>query len=619
MKFKLLFLVAFLSAFFLYPFKVFAAEEFSSSYDVTYQVGTDGITQVTQKITLKNLTSKYYASNFTLSIGSTTVSDVSATDEAGVMETKVENQGNKTSITVKFNQQVAGSDKKQTFTLKFNSKDFAQSLGKTWEANLPRIPDTADIESYNLVLSVPLSFGDPTSISPNPKSSSQTFDRLFYTFDKNQLKNSGISVNFGTIQVFDFNLKYHLDNSSLFPVLTSVALPPDTNFQDVLISRITPQPENVTVDEDGNYLAWYRLARRSKQDVIVNGSAKLYIASKDKKFLQLSQSQIQNLTKSDQYWEKDNPTITATLAEIFKDGTPKSNRDKAKLIYIYVVNTLKYDTSRLNSSNIERLGAVTALNNPKSAVCMEFTDLFIALARGASIPTREMDGFAYSQNKSLRPSSLSLDLLHAWPEYFDDEKGWVMVDPTWENTSGGVDYFSKFDLNHLVLAIKGNSSKLPYTSDDVKVSISEGDFIVKPQVEVSASIPDTIWAGLPASLDVKIINLGNSAQGAGQLLVNTGKINVLEKNDINLGPIPPFGSVTYKFNLRTPLVWQNFDETVQISVAGQKITKKVTVKPLLLSQPVPFLLIGLLLMLGLGYGGILGLHIYKKRSASRTK
>lgn len=605
---------------------VFAAEEFSTSYDVSYDVGSDSITQVTQKITLTNLTSKYYASNFTLTIGSTTVSNVSASDEAGAMETKVESKdnkqgfsSNKTSITVKFNQQIAGADKKQTFTLKYTSKDFAEALGKTWEVNLPRIPETGNIDSYNLVLSVPVSFGDPTSIAPSPKSSTQSFDRQFFTFDKNQLQKSGVSVDFGTNQVFDFNLKYHLENNSLFPVLTSVVLPPDTNYQDSLISKISPEPENVTVDEDGNYLAWYRLPRRSKQDVTVTGSAKLYIVAKDKRPVGLSQGQIAALTKSDQYWEKDNPAVTAALSEIFKEGTPRTNREKARLIYSYVVNTLKYDTSRLNSDGIERLGAITALNNPASAVCMEFTDLFIALSRAVGIPARELDGFAYSQNSNLRPLSLLPNLLHAWPEYFDETLGWVMVDPTWENTSGGVDYFNKFDLNHLVLAVKGTSSKLPFTSDDVKVTLAQGDFIAKPQVEVTVDIPDTIWAGLPATLNVKVVNQGNSAQGSGKLVVTSGQLTVLGDQTVSLGSLPPFGSVSYKFNLRTPLSWQSFEDVIEINVAGQKITKKVWVKPLLISQPFPYLFAGLAVLIGLGYGSILGLHIYWKKSASKKR
>ena len=57
---------------------------------------------------------------------------------------------------------------------------------------------------------------------------------------------------------------------------------------------------------------------------------------------------------------------------------------------------------------------------------------------------------------------LNKNLLHAWPEYWsEDEQLWRQVDPTWEKTSGGVDYWQHFDLNHVVFAINGVSSELP--------------------------------------------------------------------------------------------------------------------------------------------------------------
>lgn len=615
MKFKGIKILLVLCTFLLLPLfsqSAMADEEFSTSYDVTYEVGNDGITLVTEKVALKNLTSRFYASNFTLTIGSTTVSDVTASDETGPMETTVENKDNRTSINLKFNSQIAGLDKIQAFTLKFKSKDFAQSIGKTWEVNLPKIPDAKNISSYNLVLSVPVDFGDPTSLTPIPKSQSQKYDRQLFTFSKEQLEKSGISVNFGKTQIFDFNLKYSLENSSLFPIRTFVALPPDTQYQDVLINRISPEPLNVTIDDDGNYLAWYILPKRSKQDIKVSGSAKLYISSKSNSTPSLSGIQKNSWLKSDIYWEKENPAIISTLAIIFKEGTPQKTSDKSRMIYRYVVDTLKYDTARLNN-NIERLGAITVLNNPNSAVCMEFTDLFIALARGAGVPARELDGFAYSLNKNLRPLSLNKDLLHAWPEYFDEEKGWIMVDPTWENTSGGVDYFNKFDLNHLVLAIRGVSSKTPYTSDDVKVTLADTEFLGKPQISVTADIPESVSAGFPAVVSVKVSNQGQILLAPTSLNIIGGQIKILEPPSLNLGPIPPFGYTTYQFNLRAPFVWQELSNKIEVDVAGQKFSKDVVIKPFFLYQPVPYIFVGFLALILAIYSLILGIHIYQKR------
>ena len=108
------------------------------------------------------------------------------------------------------------------------------------------------------------------------------------------------------------------------------------------------------------------------------------------------------------------------------------------------------------------MGALSALNNPTSAVCLEFTDLFVALSRAAGIPAREIDGYAYTNNAHDRPLSLTEDVLHAWPEYYDfDKKAWIMVDPTWGNTTGGIDYFNALDFDHIAFVIKGENSGYP--------------------------------------------------------------------------------------------------------------------------------------------------------------
>ena len=90
-------------------------------------------------------------------------------------------------------------------------------------------------------------------------------------------------------------------------------------------------------------------------------------------------------TAAKTYWQTGDDRIL-TLTRQLK--TPRA-------IYDYVVHALTYDIDRVLQRK-ERAGALGALKNPSSAVCLEFTDLFIALARAAGIPAREVDGFAYT-------------------------------------------------------------------------------------------------------------------------------------------------------------------------------------------------------------------------------
>ena len=601
---------------------VFAADEFATSYDVIYDVGLDGITTVTEKVTLKNLTSQYYASQFKLTIGATDISDVKGFDPGGALDISTERKDTSTIISVKFNQQVAGLGKTLPWTLSFRSKDFAERLGKVWEVRAPKISSTSNLENYNLTLSVPVGFGEPTLISPTPNSQTANSGKMFFTFDKDKLQSSGISANFGTNQLFDFDLSYHLENNNLVPILTNIALPPDTSFQDVIFQRITPAPINVTLDNDGNYLAWYRLTRGQKLDIKVIGSAKLYTASKVKDPV-LDEGLRKKYTESAKYWEKDNPQIISKLEEILGSNPPADTKGKAKLIFRYVVDSLKYDSSRLKGTSIDRLGAVTVLSNPTSAVCMEFTDLFIALARAANIPARELDGYAYTANPTLRPLSLTKDVLHAWPEYWDDRRGWVMVDPTWENTTGGVDYFNKLDLNHFAFVIKGSSSDLPVPAgsykyinqdtQDVKVTLTDKDFLGKSQIDVAIDLANPIIAGFPSKMTVKIVNSGNAAFPPMDFRVSSQNLNIINSQNKNLGSIPAFGTAAFTFDVRTKSIFDKFDDQITVYVGSQKFTKEMTVKPFFFFQTLPVMIAGVILGMVLLYGVILSVFIFRKR------
>lgn len=192
-------------------------------------------------------------------------------------------------------------------------------------------------------------------------------------------------------------------------------------------------------------------------DVKVAGKAKISLHPKKQK---LSQREKEQYLKDNAFWQTSNKEIKKLALEL---KTPYE-------IYKYVVNNLKYDFQRVALGK-PRMGALDVLKNPSSAVCLEFTDLFIAIARAAGIPAREINGFAYTRNSKERPLSLVKDVLHAWPEYYDQEiETWVMVDPTWENTTGGVDYFYTLDFDHFAFVIKGVNSTYPIPAGAYKIS-----------------------------------------------------------------------------------------------------------------------------------------------------
>jgi transglutaminase-like putative cysteine protease len=562
------------------PTNAFADANFSTNYDVAYTINQNATTHVNIDANLTNLTTNYYASSYSVEIGFKDVKNVTAFDSEGTITPKVTKTDKGTNIELNFNTRTVGYGVKQNFDIFFDTNEVAQNFNHVWDVNIPGVANQADFSSFNVSVVYPSFLGSPAYIKPASSSFNiQNGNKL--TFTKQDLGNSGISVSFGNFQVYNFNLTYHLANKNYFPISTEIALPPSTNYQDVQIDNIDQKPTNVKLDKDGNWLASYTLAPNQKLDVKVSGKVKIYLNPRSE---QLSSNELTDYLKNQTYWESNNPKISE-LAKTLK--TPYA-------IYQYVVKTLNYDFNRVQN-NSPRLGALQALTNPNSAVCLEFSDLFVALSRAAGIPAREIEGYGYSNNSRERPLSLVEDVLHAWPEYYDfDKKAWIMVDPTWGNTTDGVDYFNTLDFDHFAFIIKGETSDYPIpaggyklltdkNSKDVSVEIGSTFDQNATKLNVAVQIPDTLVAGLPTDGFIKVTNTG---QNLIQQQTITASTNYLTPNHQNfiVKNIPPFGFVTIPISFnRTPFL-TNRTDTVKITAGNYSFDKKIWILPFFVNR-----------------------------------
>lgn len=339
------FLAAFFLSLFCFVQKAKAQDNFLTDYAVTYNILDNGLTKVTFKISLTNKTANYYASSYKMQLGVADIENPIAADGAGVITPDISKGQNGTDISLSFNQRVIGLNNKLNFNFSFNTKDISSSLGKILEVNIPGIENQSDFNSFNTTVISPQRLGPPSYIKPqvvNPTSN-------IVSFTKAQLGKSGVYIAYGNEQVYTFNLTYHLYNKNLFPVNTEIALPPKTNYQNVQIKNINPKPQNVRIDEDGNWLAQYNLSPSQKIDVVVNGSALISLIPEQEK---LSNSQLSKYLVEKQYWETSDSQIKKLSSDL---GTPQA-------IYDFVVKKLSYDFSRV-TDNKPRLGAKEALSN----------------------------------------------------------------------------------------------------------------------------------------------------------------------------------------------------------------------------------------------------------------
>lgn len=569
--------------FFVFDKKTLATGEFTSDYKVTYNIDNSGRANVIQEITLHNNTPNFYADKFELKIGSTKVDNVKAQDAQGPMVTNVSFDENVTTLSVKFNQRVIGLNKTTLWSLSYSSQELATRSGQIWEVSIPKIAANPDIDSYNVQIVAPNEFGPVAFSVPSPKTSSKEGNNQVFTFQKDQLTNSGISMSFGEKQVFEFTLLYFLDNNNLTTRTKNITLPPDNNYQKIVIESITPHPQNVIVDADGNFQAEYKLT--PKQNIAIKVTGYVEVFSKPFRNLapSLSLEDRKKYTLPQRYWETDSALI--------KDKAKGFN--SAREIYDFVANNLSYNQKRLSQEKIERQGALAAFNDPKNAVCMEFTDLFIALARARGIPAREVVGFAYTQNERLRPLSFVTqgDLLHAWPEYWDENLGWVQIDPTWGSTSGGLDYFNKMDFNHITLVQRGLSSTFPLPAGSYKKSSdpNKKDVIISfaqnlPQITKTAQLslisPEKIIAGVPLKLTSEIQNIGTSSITGGSLILQSQALVGSRVNSQEVGLLPPFSKKEFSFSYQTKSSFSKITDTVFLSFGDTQISKSITIAPI---------------------------------------
>lgn len=490
-----------------------AQEQFIIDAKVTYQVEEDATTNVDHQITIENRFSDLYVTSYSLTLKNIDPEKVSASQDGNSLPVTVNRKDGSFLITINFEDKVVGKGNSRTFNVTYEDDSFATRTGEVWEISIPRLSDEHTFRSYSVTLRTPLSFGKEAYISPQPVTRAEGDRYQIYTFEKSDVSNFGISAGFGEFQVFSFNLNYHLENPLSRRAAVEVAIPPDTAFQKMYYDAITPEPDSVTTDVDGNWIATYILDSRERIDVKASGSVQIF--SKPRQLDSPSSSSLSNNLQSTEYWETTDPAISSLASQL---QTPRA-------IYDYVVNNLSYSYDRVRP-NVDRMGASMALDNPEQAICMEYTDLFIALARSAGIPAREINGYAYTENPEIQPLSLVADVLHAWPEYWDEEKGvWVPVDPTWGSTTGGVDFFDKLDLRHFTFVIHGESSTKPYPPGSYKLGPN-------PQKDVFVN-----FGQLPKDRKTSP-NVTAEATGMFPVLGSTLKINITNPGPSALYDLP---------------------------------------------------------------------------------
>lgn len=567
---------------------VTAAGEFQADYDVQYAISPIGKTIVTQHVTLTNQLSNFYPQKYSLLIDSDKISNVIATDDGGVITPAISVKDGKTDVALTFNTKALGLGKSLSFVLRYEHAGIASKNGSIWEVYIPGIVNDADVGIYDVSLSTPPTFGEVAYLSPYPANNKK--------WTKDQMIRGGVSAAYGKNQQYTVNLTYALQNKSLTPKSQTIALPPETAYQHVIIQSLEPRPQKVTKDSDGNWLAEYLVP--SLETLTIKSSLEIAVYLNPQPTFVQSQFDVNTYLSQQPYWPVEDEQV------IYYAARYKTVRE----IYDFVVSTLTYDYTRINKDT-KRLGAKEVLANPETALCMEFTDLFITLSRASHIPARRMIGYAYTNNKKLRPLSLVTDVLHAWPEYYDTgKKVWIPVDPTWANTTGGQNYFDKLDFNHIVFAIQGANSEQPYpagfyhdsvsTTKDISVEFSEVTVTPKDKtVDLKIIFPSQVVSGKVATGSIAVLNTsGISVEHVHVVASSTlSDIHI----DTTITELLPYGTEYIPIEVTYPQTLTTIKSLIQVTTNNASVSQEVIIHP-------PYILFTGVMLVLISSGAIIG-------------
>lgn len=515
------------------------AAELTAQSNILYEIDNTGSAKVTISETMKNIAQSTMITARIYELPTTTSSTIRVYGPGGnEITTQISQNGEYAVVRVPFSQPLA-TGQQTSLRLVFDQPRIARQYGRIWEIWAPGLYHREGSQSV-LTISVPKRFGPTLFVDPSPTKSSETVDRWLFEFQESSALNKTIWIELGDKQVMLVHGDLPLPGNQRIGDYIRVVLPRDIDngSQQVVIAKMQPEPLRVDCDEEGNYFAVYEPGNLSASQITYDAFVILRPPKPDPAISYFGKVPLEQQLQPQTYWEANDPEIIAEANKVAL-GLSK-DEDIGRKLYEYVISNLTYDDAKLR--NNERLGAAETLRR-KSGVCMEYSDLLIALCRAKGIPARSAFGYAYDPN-----NMKSLDNGHQWCQIYLNERGWIDVDPTWGEI--GRDYYGQPSLSHNAMYITGTRPQLfsylyyghmPIDEGSKITSVPVADeYKVIPQMVIALLISSSMPENSVETLTIKIINTGNVALHDVALKPEVSGLTMKESLNV-IENIPPYG------------------------------------------------------------------------------
>lgn len=567
--------------------------EFSSEYSVTSENTGEAVIDVTftNEGGFSTILSQY-----SLNIGNLDPSNIEITHEGdSIPYTMYESSGLVVQMTL--GNITLNPDEPEVVRLKYDLSSFFSSVGGAYDITLPLFDGATRNNGGDLTLTYPNSLG-PINYSSIGYTKEEGETSSTYSFTSEDEETIFLSV--GSKRYFSMNMERKIENTSSDYVTQQILVPIDTSTQTLVITNISPFPDDVNMTDEGNLFIVYNVAPEDTiwvrfQAVVISEiiDDEDHTLSSSEKAVHLDDSlALWRITKEDILSEVE------ALDEMILE-------EEVDWIYEYVMENLNLSDDFRELHSFEyRKGAEIAIETYKSSSSEDFADVFVALARLMDIPSRVVSGYVYPYAQTTN----RVGIYHVWPQYWSDEDGWLSMDPAYELYSG-YDQQKGTGLNRVTLAVYPSSlSDIDFEESTSEIFFTDENVEENVDLDVEIEISDNIQAGKSESGTLTLYNNGNTIIRGIEFSDVRGDLDIEFDLDADRAVLLPGESYDYDFTLQISEWYLSGNKKLSVEVLsqtadGQKrysAEKTVGVTPLRWAEPVTWILTAVLFVITTG-------------------
>ncbi len=215
-------------------------------------------------------------------------------------------------------------------------------------------------------------------------------------------------------------VKYTGTSSSRLKVM--IATPDNINYTYDLNTNGNYETFPFT-DGNGTYkVGVYQNTQDTKYAVLLSKDIKVTLSSEYAPYIR--PNQYVNYQSTSKVVQKGNELVAGA----------KTDLDKIKVVYEYVINNLTYDKQKAQTVQSGYVPDVDKILDAKTGICFDYASLMASMLRSQDIPTRLVVGYAGTT-------------YHAWLNVYTKESGWIegvvyfdgkewkLMDPTFASSS----------------------------------------------------------------------------------------------------------------------------------------------------------------------------------------